>query len=106
MKKLLAAVAASLLLAPLFLLTAGFTVSGCARPVPPPYYAPPPPDAIAHRGFDAGVEAARRDISSGRRPRVDRHPRFRMPPVPPGEPAAIYRRNFRRGYEETYRGGH
>ena len=79
--------------------------SGCVHPQPPPYYAPPPPGAVARQGFDAGVAAARRDISEGRRPNVNRHPRFRNPPVPPGQPAAIYRDNFHRGYDLTYRGG-
>ncbi len=96
MKRLLAIAAL-----PLFL----FTVGGCAHPAPPPYYAPPPPGAIGRQGFDNGVAAARRDIAHGLRSRVERHPRYRNPPTPPGEPAAIYRRNFRRGYQSTYRGG-
>ncbi|MDR5726942.1 MAG: hypothetical protein RB191_05690 [Terriglobia bacterium] len=86
---------------PLFLLP--FT--GCAHPQPPPYYAPPPPGAVARQGFDTGVAAARRDLSLGRRPNANRHPRYRNPPVPPGQPTAIYRDNFLRGYRLTYRGG-
>lgn len=84
---------------PLFL----FTIGGCAHPAPPPYYAPPPPGAIAAQGYHDGVNAARRDIAHGRPPRVDRHPRFRNPLAPPGQPAHIYRQNFRRGYDQTYR---
>ncbi len=95
MKKLL--VIAAL---PLFL----FTIGGCAHPAPPPYYAPPPPGAIANQGYHDGIDAARRDLSRGFPPQADRHLRFRNPPVPPGQPVAIYRRNFRRGYEQTYRG--
>lgn len=75
---------------------------GCTHPVPPPYYAPPPPNAIANRGFQDGVEAARRDIYRRFSPNPDRHNRFRLPPVPPGQPAAIYRRGFRDGYFRTY----
>ncbi len=96
MKRLLAIAAL-----PMFL----FTVAGCAHPAPPPYYAPPPPGAIAAQGFNDGVNAARRDMSQGRPPRVDRHPRFRNPPAPPGQPAHIYRQNFRGGYVQTYRNG-
>ncbi|MEO6965920.1 MAG: hypothetical protein ABI076_08500 [Acidobacteriaceae bacterium] len=82
-----------------------FPIAGCAHPYPPPGYGPPPPGIVAHQGFDAGVAAARRDIAERRRPNVNRHPRFRNPPVPPGQPAAIYRDNFHRGYDLTYRGG-
>ncbi len=96
MKKLFAIAGLSLFLLPF---------SGCAHPQPPSYYAPPPPDAVARQGFDAGVAAARHDISLGLRPNVNRHPRFRNPPVPPGQPAAIFRDNFRRGYRLTYHGG-
>ncbi|MGC1782447.1 MAG: hypothetical protein WA708_08015 [Acidobacteriaceae bacterium] len=96
MKKLLAFAAL-----PMFL----FGAAGCAHPAPPPYYAPPPPGAIARQAFDAGVAAAHSDMSRGLRPRVDRHPRFRNPPTPPGQPAAIYRDNFRRGYRSAYRSG-
>ena len=89
MKKLFAIAGLSLFLLPF---------SGCAHPHPAPYYAPPPPGAVARQGFDDGVAAARRDISQGKRPEVNRHPRFRNPPVPPGQPAQIYRDNFHRGY--------
>lgn len=95
MKKLLAIAAL-----PLFL----FTVSGCSHPAPPPYYAPPPPGALASQGFNNGVAAARSDIARGLPPQVERHPRFRNPPAPPGQPIEIYRRNFRRGYQQTYSG--
>lgn len=86
---------------PIFL----FSVAGCGHPAPPPYYAPPPPGVIARQGFDAGVDAAHRDMSRGMPPNVNRHPSFRNPPVPPGQPAAIYRDNFRRGYQSAYRSG-
>jgi hypothetical protein len=94
MKKLFAIAGLSLFLLPF---------SGCAHPAPPPYYAPPPPGAVARQGFDTGVAAARHDISLGMGPNVNRHPRFRNPPVPPGQPAQIYRDNFRRGYRSVYR---
>jgi hypothetical protein len=96
MKKFFAIAGLSLFLLPF---------SGCAHHHPPPYYAPPPPDAVARQGFDNGVAAARRDISLGKRPDVNRHRPFRNPPVPPGQPAQIYRDNFHRGYTDTYRGG-
>lgn len=81
-----------------------FPIVGCAHPYyPPPTYAPPPPGVVARQGFDAGVDAARRDIAMGRWPDVDRHQRFRNPPMPPGQPAQIFRDNFRRGYDSTYR---
>jgi hypothetical protein len=86
---------------PMFL----FGIAGCAHPAPPPYYAPPPPGAIASQGYHDGVVAARRDMARALPPSVGRHPRFRTPPVPPGQPAGIYRRNFRRGYQEAF-GGH
>jgi hypothetical protein len=98
MKRLIASVVLSLAALPLLL-----PMAGCAHPAPPPYYAPPPPGVIARQGFDAGVAAAQRDISYGYPPRLDRHPRFVNPPVPPGEPARIYRDNFRRGYNQVYR---
>jgi hypothetical protein len=81
-----------------------FPIAGCAHPYyPPPGYAPPPPSVVARHGLDDGVAAAHRDMSYGLRPNVNRHPRFRNPPVPPGQPAAIYRDNFHRGYNMTYR---
>lgn len=95
MKKRLLALATVPLLA--------LTISGCAHNPPPPPYYPPPPAQIAQQGFNTGVEAARRDLANGLPPDVQRHPRFRNPPVPPGEPIEDYRQGFRRGYRETYR---
>jgi len=54
-------------------------------------------DEIAQRGYHDGFEAARHDVSDGRPPVLERHSRFRNPPV---EPPAIeaYRHGFRAGY--------
>lgn len=95
MKKLLLLAFLPFLLAP---------ISGCS-PAPPPYYAPPPPGVIANQAYQAGVDAARSDIYNRLPPQVDRHVRFRNPPMPPGEPVRIYQQNFRRGYEWVYHGG-
>jgi hypothetical protein len=80
-------------------------LAGCAHRPPPPYYPPPPAyDAVAQQGFRDGFQAARSDISSGRPPGVEKHPRFRNPPVPP--PAwEAYRRGFRDGYAQAMRPG-
>ncbi len=62
--------------------------------------APPPPAAfneIARQGYHDGWEAARRDVAHNVPPGVEKHPRFRNPPVPP--PAfEDYRQGFREGY--------
>ncbi len=90
---------------PLALLTGSFALTGCAHPPPPPYYAPPPPPpppAIARQGYDNGYTAGRNDIARGLPPDVNRHPRFRTPPMPPGQPSHVYRVNFRRGYQAAY----
>ena len=82
-------------------------IAGCSHPQPVVYAAPPPPQAfteIAQRGFHDGFEAANRDIGKGMPPNVDRHPRFRNPPVPP--PAfEDYRHGFREGYQRAFRNG-
>jgi hypothetical protein len=77
-------------------------LAGCSHPQPAPYYPPPPPPpqafaSVAQQGFHDGFEAAERDVREGRPPDLDRHPRFRNPPVPP---LAIedYRHSFREGY--------
>jgi hypothetical protein len=74
-------------------------LAGCSHPVA--YYDPPPPPSefreIARQGFHDGFEAARRDTADGRPLDVDRHPRFRNPPVPP-DAFQDYRMGFRRGY--------
>jgi len=89
----------------LALLSLPLALAGCGHSYPA-YYGPPAPDynQIAQRGFHDGVDAARHDISARRAPDVDRHPRFRNPPVPP--PAfEDYRRGFREGYQSTFRNG-
>ena len=78
------------------------SVAGCAHPRPVVVYAAPPPPAefneIARQGFHDGFEAARRDVARNVPPGVEKHPRFRNPPVPP--PAIEdYRHGFREGYE-------
>jgi hypothetical protein len=81
-------------------------LAGCSHPRPVVAYAPPPPEytEIAQHGFHDGFEAARRDIAEGKPPSIDRHPRFRNPPVPP--PAfEDYRRGFRNGYERALHSG-
>ena len=90
MKKLLAF---AVLLMPL-------AVAGCGHPTV--VYAPPPPPAefsqIAQQGFHDGFEAARRDVTRNVPPGVEKHPKFRNPPVPP--PAwEDYRHGFREGYQ-------
>ena len=80
-------------------------LAGCSHPQPMVYAPPPPPPAfgpVAQQGLHDGVEAAQRDMSKGLAPDAQRHPRFRNPPVgPPDE----YRRSFRAGYDQTFRGG-
>jgi hypothetical protein len=82
-------------------------LAACSHPQPIVYAPPPPPPAFspaAQQGYQNGVEAARRDIAKGFAPDVQRHPRFRNPPVPP--PAfEEYRHGFRAGYDQTFRGG-
>ena len=82
-------------------------IAGCSHPRPVAYEVPPPPPAytqIAQRGFHDGFEAARRDMARGIPPDVDRHPRFRNPPVPP--PAfEDYRHGFREGYQRALHTG-
>lgn len=82
-------------------------LTACSHPQPVAYYPPPPSPAwteIAHQGFHDGVEAARHDIANGKYPDVERHPRFRKPPVPP--PAfEDYRQGFRDGYQKVLQHG-
>lgn len=84
-----------------------FALAGCAHPQPVVYAAPPPPaelSPVAQQGYHDGVDAARRDIAKRMAPDVQRHPRFRNPPVPP--PAMTeYRHGFRAGYEQTFHAG-
>jgi hypothetical protein len=78
-------------------------------PPPPPPVAPQPPAApewgmrglqseAEHQGYREGMEAARRDFQSQRRPDPDDHEEFRTPHVPPGL-TDEYREGFMRGYE-------
>jgi hypothetical protein len=85
----------------LFALAAPFVLAGCGHPTYATYQPPPPPySEIAQRGFQDGFEAARRDISAGRPPHLEAHPRFRNPPVPP--PAwDDYRQGFSDGYHRA-----
>src|SRR5580698_5935737 len=73
-------------------------VAGCSHPQPV-YVAPEPPppavfSALAQQAFHDGYDAGRRDIQSGKPHDVNRHPRFRNPPVAP-EAAEDYRHGFR-----------
>jgi hypothetical protein len=74
-------------------------VAGCGHPAV--VYGTPPPAAfseIARHGYRDGWEAARRDVARNLPPGVEKHPRFRNPPVPP--PAfEDYRHGFREGYD-------
>jgi hypothetical protein len=83
-----------------------FALAGCSHPQP--YYPPPPPppafSEAAQQGYHDGIDAGQRDVSKGAPPEVDRHPRFRNPPVPPPL-MEDYRHAFRRGYDEVYRHG-
>jgi len=87
----------------LFALSAPVILAGCAHKTVVVYQAPPAElNEIAQRGFHDGFEAARRDIADGRPPRLEQHPRFRNPPVPP--PAfEDYRHGFREGYNRAMR---
>jgi hypothetical protein len=80
-------------------------LAGCA-PRPVAVYGGPPP-ALAdanHQGFNDGVAAAQRDLAEGRPLKVEHHPRFRNPPVPPPL-FADYRHGFRAGYEQVIHQG-
>jgi len=81
-------------------------VTGCSHPQPVVVVAPPPPPPefgpVAQQGYHDGIQAARRDIRSGFAPDIQRHPRFRNPPIGPPEE---YRRGFRAGYDATFRAG-
>ena len=85
-----------ILLAVLF---APLAITGCSHRTVV-YAAPPPPpvlDGIAQRGYHDGFDAAQRDVAEGRPPALERHPRFRNPPV--ASPAFDdYRHAFKAGY--------
>jgi hypothetical protein len=84
-----------------------FALAGCTHTQTVVYTPPPPPAELspaAQQGYHDGIDAARRDIARSLAPDVQRHPRFRNPPVPP--PAFDeYRHGFRAGYDQTVRGG-
>ncbi len=90
-----------------FVLLLGFVLAGCSHPA---YYAappPPPPPAyseVARGAFHDGFLAGQRDIRDGRAPNVDRHPKFRTPPVGPPF-IEDYRQGFREGYNRAFRQG-
>jgi len=96
----LSAIALAALLAPVAMVT------GCSHPRPVVVAAPPPPPPefgpVAQQGYHDGIQAARRDIRSGLPFDLQRHPRFRNPPVGPPEE---YRRGFRAGYDAIFRAG-
>jgi hypothetical protein len=96
----LSGIALAALLAPVALVT------GCSHPRPVVAVAPPPPPPefgpVAQQGYHDGIQSARRDIRSGLAPDLQRHPRFRNPPVGPPEE---YRRGFRAGYDASFRAG-
>jgi hypothetical protein len=82
-------------------------LAGCSHPQPV-YVAPEPAPpavftAIAQQAFHDGYDAARRDLQAGRAFDVNRHPRFRNPPVAP-EAAQDYRHGFREGYNAAFHG--
>ncbi|MGD0939893.1 MAG: hypothetical protein ABR905_09270 [Terracidiphilus sp.] len=78
-----------------------FSLAGCSHPRPVVVYAAPPPPSefseIARQAYHDGFEAARRDVAQGKTPDIERHPRFRKPPVSP-DAFEDYRRGFRAGY--------
>jgi hypothetical protein len=87
----------------LLVLSAPLALAGCAHRTEVVYQAPPPPvdfSAIAQQGFHDGFEAAQRDIENNRPPRLQQHPRFRNPPVPP-QAFEDYRHGFREGYQRA-----
>lgn len=82
-----------------------FAIAGCSSHANTYYGAPPPPayNEIAQRGFHDGFDAARHDMAKGWSPDVDRHGKFRNPPVPPPG-FEDYRHAFREGYQNAFHG--
>jgi hypothetical protein len=80
-------------------------IAGCAEHERSYHSAPYAPayERFGERGFHDGFEAARHDISNGRRPDADRHGKFRNPPVP-RRAFDDYRHGFREGYQRAFRG--
>jgi hypothetical protein len=79
-------------------------LTGCAHRTVVVYNPPPAYSQAAQQGYRQGVRAAQADLHNGFRPDVDRHPRFRNPPVPPPL-RDDYRHGFREGYQAVFRGG-
>ena len=65
-----------------------------------PAPAPPNWSQPARDGYQAGVDAARKDIAAGRSLNPDRHEACRHPDLP-SEQRADFRMGFRRGYREV-----
>jgi hypothetical protein len=77
-----------------------FLLAGCSHPQPA-YYPPPPAySQVAQQGYHDGWYAGLRDARRGLGPDVNRHPRFRQPPVGPRF-AEDYRHGFRDGYRRA-----
>lgn len=79
-------------------------LAGCASKTVVVYNPPPAYSEVARQGYHDGVAAAQHDMRSGLSQDVDRHPRFRNPPTPPGL-IEDYRNGFREGYRAVFRGG-
>lgn len=78
-------------------------LAGCAHKTVVVYNPPPAYSEAAQQGYRQGVQAAQTDIRNGLGPDVDRHPRFRNPPVPPPL-QEDYRHGFRDGYQAVFHG--
>lgn len=79
-------------------------LTGCSHKAVVVYAPPPAYSEAAQQGYRDGVTAAQRDIHQGLGPDVDRHPRFRNPPVPPPLQEE-FRHGFREGYQAVFHGG-
>ncbi len=96
----------------LFLGTTGLStawVYGAPQQGPPPGYGQerggwdtPPQEyqGVQRRGFQDGIEGARKDLQNHRRPNVNNRDEYRHPPVPRNQRDA-YREGFRRGYDQA-----
>jgi len=79
-------------------------LTGCSHRTVVVYNPPPAYSEAAQQGYHDGVAAAQRDVRQGFGPDVNRHPRFRNPPVPPPL-MEEYRHGFREGYQAVFHGG-
>jgi hypothetical protein len=79
-------------------------LTGCAHRTTVVYAPPPAYSEVARQGYRDGVGAAQRDVRNALGPDVNRHPRFRNPPAPPGL-IEDYRNGFREGYRAVFHGG-